>query len=102
MKYLAILKDSLRETIDGKVFLVMLLLSFLAMLVTASMSFTPEPAEQGVKAMTEQFDRFIDFTFDPQMSVGYDVEAFEQTNQAIRPWNGEYRFQLVARDGKKL
>jgi hypothetical protein len=42
MKYLAVLKDSLREAIDTKVFLVMVVISVLMTLVGASMSFTTE------------------------------------------------------------
>lgn len=43
MKYLAILKDSLREAIDSKVFYVMVGLSSLLTLLAFSMSFTPRP-----------------------------------------------------------
>src|SRR5439155_27277127 len=43
MKYLAILKDSLLEAIDTKVFYVMAGLSLLVTLLTATLSFKPRP-----------------------------------------------------------
>lgn len=44
MKFLAVLQDSLREIIDTKVFYVMIVLSLLITGVTATLTFTPEPA----------------------------------------------------------
>ncbi len=46
MKYLAILKDSLREAIDNKVIYVMIGLSVLVTLFALTMSFTPQPARK--------------------------------------------------------
>ena len=43
MKFLAVLKDSLREAIDTKVFYVMIGLSLLVALFTGTMTFTPKP-----------------------------------------------------------
>src|SRR5207244_1521633 len=43
MKYLALLKDSLLEAIDTKVFYVMIGLSVLVILLVACIGFTPEP-----------------------------------------------------------
>jgi ABC-type transport system involved in multi-copper enzyme maturation permease subunit len=102
MKYLAILRDSLRETIDGKVFLVMLILSLLAMLLTASMSFTPEPPDKALLSMTKAFDRFVAISFDPEAMVDYRVENVVPVNQTPKPWDGEYRFEVVAIDGAKM
>jgi ABC-type transport system involved in multi-copper enzyme maturation permease subunit len=44
MKFLAVLKDSLREAVDTKVFYVMIGLSLLVALFTGTMTFTPKPA----------------------------------------------------------
>src|SRR5262245_58254905 len=44
MKFLAVLKDSLREAVDTKVFYVMVGLSVLVTLLTATMTFTPKAA----------------------------------------------------------
>ncbi len=46
MKYLAILKDSLREALDSKVLYVLLGLSLLITLFVATLSFRPLPAQQ--------------------------------------------------------
>lgn len=103
MKYLAILKDSWRETVDGKVFLAMMGLSLIAVVLTASLSFTPESAENGVQTMTMGFDRIIPmggFQFLP--AVDYKIENFQQTNDARKPWNGEYVFELACRDQTEL
>jgi ABC-type transport system involved in multi-copper enzyme maturation permease subunit len=48
MKYLAVLKDSLREAIDTKVFYVMVVLSLIVILFVAGISYTPTPAEQAI------------------------------------------------------
>jgi ABC-type transport system involved in multi-copper enzyme maturation permease subunit len=53
MKFLAILKDSLREAIDCKVLYVMLGLSCLVVLVVASMSFKPLPAETMMRNLVD-------------------------------------------------
>jgi len=45
MKFLAILKDSVREAVDSKVFFVMLGLSTLMIFLAASLSFKPQPAK---------------------------------------------------------
>jgi len=60
MKYLAILKDSLREAIDTKVFYAMLALSLVLILFVASIGFRPVEAEDAFPAMVhdDQF-RFI-------------------------------------------
>ena len=55
MKYFAILKDSLRETIDSKVLYVLLVLSTLAIVFVASVSFTPGTAEQTYRQFTQSF-----------------------------------------------
>jgi len=43
MKFLAILKDSLRETLDVKLFYVLGALSVLLILFVASITYKPEP-----------------------------------------------------------
>ena len=46
MKYLGILKDSLREAIDTKVFPVTVALSCLVVVLVGSVSYRPVPAEE--------------------------------------------------------
>jgi ABC-type transport system involved in multi-copper enzyme maturation permease subunit len=52
-KYLAILKDSLREAIDNKILYVMVGLSFLIIAVIASMSFRPLSADKAMKSIVQ-------------------------------------------------
>ena len=47
MKYLALLKDSLLEAIDAKVFYVTIGLSLVLTLIVGSISFKPMPADEG-------------------------------------------------------
>lgn len=49
MKYIAILKDSLREALDAKVLFVLLALSTLTIVLVATISVTPLPADQTMK-----------------------------------------------------
>src|SRR5262245_19584807 len=46
MKFLAILRDSVREAIDSKVFFVMLTLSSVMILISFTLSFKPRPGEE--------------------------------------------------------
>lgn len=98
MKYLAILKDSLRETLDSKVLYFMIGLSVLVILAVASMSFQPEPAEEGLRSILRNFAGGRAIPGLPQPTVQYEIEDFEQTNDASKPWEAEYRFQLKVTD----
>jgi ABC-type transport system involved in multi-copper enzyme maturation permease subunit len=101
MKFLAILRDSLRETRDSFVFYFLLGLSALVILAVASIGFQPEPAVQGVQAIVERFPGQQMSAFIPvEPPLRYAVEDFEQTNAAARPWEGAYRFRLVVRESK--
>ena len=54
MKFLAILKDSLREALDLKIFYAMVALSLLTVVLVSSISFEHEPAEKGVEHIGER------------------------------------------------
>ena len=56
MKFLAILKDSVREAMDTSVFYVMAGLSALLIVVMASISFKPVSVEDDVKQFTGTFN----------------------------------------------
>ena len=55
MKFLAILKDSLREALDSKVLYALLILSALVIVGVASISFKPRPAELGISDIVSRF-----------------------------------------------
>jgi ABC-type transport system involved in multi-copper enzyme maturation permease subunit len=60
MKFWAILRDSVREAVDNKVLYVMLGLACLVILVVATMSFEPKPAEDMMKTLVRgDFNLFI-------------------------------------------
>jgi hypothetical protein len=102
MKYLAILRDSLREVLDSKVFYVMLALSGVVILGVASVSFEYQPAEEGVRRVCAGMLKHLvapGITHLPLTGplVRYKVEQFEQLNPGAVPWHGQYRFVLAAR-----
>jgi hypothetical protein len=102
MKFLAILRDSFRETLDSLVFYFLLGLSALVMLGVASVGFRPEPASEGIAAIVQRFPgqqmpSFVNI----EPPVRYEVQDFEQTREAARPWEGAFRLRLVARDSKQ-
>jgi ABC-type transport system involved in multi-copper enzyme maturation permease subunit len=74
MKFLAILKDSLREALDAKVFYVMIGLSLLVILVAATITFTPtaggEAVMKGAAAslLVDKLSDLEDFT-NPQQAL---------------------------------
>jgi ABC-type transport system involved in multi-copper enzyme maturation permease subunit len=99
MKYLAILKDSLREAIDTKVIYFTMGLAALVILLVASVSFTPVAADEALKTITREFRVvFADHgnSFQPRMAgVKYEIEDLKQLNDAATPQEGDYRFLLV-------
>lgn len=54
-QFFAILKDSFREAMDGFVIYLMLGLSLLTVVLVASVSYTPEPPEQALPEIVQQF-----------------------------------------------
>lgn len=103
MKSVAILKDSIRESWDSKILLVLLILTALLSLFIFSISYEPVPAEsvlnqtkiyfpqhaidKGKSPMSSPFERF---------NVGYEVLDFKETVPAGNPANAEYQFTLKA------
>jgi ABC-type transport system involved in multi-copper enzyme maturation permease subunit len=58
-QFFAILKDSFREAVDGFVIYVMLGLTVVLLLLLASLSFTPAPAEEVVPELVQRFALYI-------------------------------------------
>jgi ABC-type transport system involved in multi-copper enzyme maturation permease subunit len=100
MKYLAILKDSVREALDAKVFYVMVGLSGLLILLGASLSFAPVSAEEAVKTWLQQL------MFDPAQKgpfarkfggssyIAYTVNKVEELDGAGAGPSSSYRVVL--------
>lgn len=104
MKYLAILKDSLREAIDTKVFFVMIGLSAVLTLLTATLTFQPEPGEELMKAMALPLfgdladlnpERLMQMARDPGAHL-YEVKGAEPLDGAPEGPSSPYVVSLVA------
>jgi ABC-type transport system involved in multi-copper enzyme maturation permease subunit len=98
-KYLAILKDSLREVIDSKIFLVMLVFSLLVILFLASITYVPTTAKDEVERFGFRLNFRLRFLLrtDTMLPLPQRVEVvdFQQTNDATEPWDGDFRFNFV-------
>ena len=57
--FFVILRDSFREAVDGFVIYVMLILSTILIFLIASLSFTPQSAEEALPGFVKPFDLFI-------------------------------------------
>jgi ABC-type transport system involved in multi-copper enzyme maturation permease subunit len=98
MKFLAILKDSLREALDSKVLYALLILSALVIVGVASISFKPRPAEPGVSDIVARFPGAQAPPFSNQSPpLRYEIEDFKALDEK-KPWEGEYHFDLVVRE----
>ncbi len=106
MKYLAILKDSLRETIDSKVFIVVLAISALLIGIMATLSLTPNPAGEGLPKLIEKLPDGAQEMDVPVLGrikatpsfTHYTLEDLKGPEGTARPWEGEYQFTIEARD----
>jgi ABC-type transport system involved in multi-copper enzyme maturation permease subunit len=126
MKFLAILKDSLREALDTWVFYVMVGISLLTILLIGHIAYRPVSVEEAARRNIAGMNWLLQRTFDrakqgadkgnqadkgkkaEEVANGpppaFDVEDFEQTNpDAAQPWQTGYRFYLTLRfeDEKK-
>src|SRR4051812_13225946 len=97
MKFLAILKDSLREALDSKVLYALLGLSVLVIVGVASISFKPRPAEAGVSDIVARFPGAQPNFRNPSPPLRYEVENFKTLDEK-KPWESAYNFDLVVRE----
>jgi hypothetical protein len=97
MKFVAILKDSVREALDSKVLYALLILSALVVVGVASISFKPRPAELGVSDIVGRFPGAQANFANPNPPLRYTVEDFKALSDKA-PWDSDYRFDLVAHE----
>jgi ABC-type transport system involved in multi-copper enzyme maturation permease subunit len=95
MKYLAILRDSVREAMDTTVFYVTAGLSLLLILIVASVSFRPLSVAEDVDNLTGTFN----WAFRFNKMQGIAVAEFQhgdvrQLNPGVEPWKGDYAFNV--------
>ncbi|MBL8799125.1 MAG: ABC transporter permease subunit [Planctomycetia bacterium] len=93
-KYLAILRDSLREALDTKVLYFTVGLSLLTILLLGSLSFRPVPMEEQLSRATEMMTFLSDLGTQGR-GPRYTVAEFEQTNPQAAAWQGDYRYVFV-------
>jgi ABC-type transport system involved in multi-copper enzyme maturation permease subunit len=98
MKFLAILKDSLREALDTKVFYVMVAFSLLIIVLVGSIGYHPVSVEEEAHRFADQATWFLThFGEQHKMSAPqrWDIKDFEQTQPGAAPWQTGYRFALT-------
>jgi ABC-type transport system involved in multi-copper enzyme maturation permease subunit len=97
MKFLALLRDSLREATDSAVLYVTIGLTGLFLLLVASLSFRPVPVDEQVQKIPNQFNWIIGLTGRTDFSA--EIVEFKQIKEPPpppdRPWDGDYSFTLV-------
>lgn len=106
MKYLAILKDSLRETIDSKLLFVVLALSVFAIALMATLSFEPNPPEEALDKIAERIpdgSQEVDLPVLGRSKVTpsltqFTIKDLQGPPDSRKPWEAEYRFVLQASD----
>lgn len=98
------LKDSLREAIDGWIFFVMLALAVLLVVLVFSASVEPQPADQALKRMLSgdsmrivspdrgTANRQAQFFFTPEVT---NISA----SDSIEPWSGSVKFTVKLESG---
>lgn len=97
MKFLAILKDSYREAVEGRIFQVLLVLALLVTLLVAGLSFQPLSVEDDLGRFTGFINGMVGMN--PQAAgAKLLIEDFQQTNSTPEPWLGDYRFEIVIPD----
>jgi ABC-type transport system involved in multi-copper enzyme maturation permease subunit/ribosomal protein L31E len=110
MKYLAIMKDSLLEAIDTKVFYVAVAISVLFVLLMATLTFTPNPPQEGMQKLAERFaDGSIQIDLPilgrvraTESLVQYKIGEISEPANPAKPWEAEYRFVLETIDNSQF
>ena len=93
MQFLAILRDSLRETLDSKLFHVMVGLSLLLSLFVGSVTYRPVSMEQQVRLLTDLLNLQLRNQEQTRgLDLRLDVEDFQRLDDRPEPWLGSYRF----------
>jgi ABC-2 family transporter protein len=109
MKFLAMLKDSLRETLDVKLFHVLAVISAFVVLGVFSITYKPLPMEPQVKSVTERFTpegwlfqlygHLAQSEESSKVAPETTIKDFERTDtrDPDKPWLGDYQFTVSIR-----
>jgi ABC-type transport system involved in multi-copper enzyme maturation permease subunit len=100
MKFLAILKDSLRETLDVKLFYVLVGLSLLVVLFVGSITYKPEPIETQLKPLVGIVGKAISAEFQEhqatrRLNADPEISDVVRVDPAREPWETDHRFKLT-------
>ncbi|HEY7326183.1 MAG TPA: ABC transporter permease [Gemmataceae bacterium] len=100
MKFLAILRDSLRETLDVKLFYVMVGLSLLVVLLVGSTTYRPLPVQKRIDFINNLINQSIFFQMQAnpetqQLDFRLTTEDFQQLGDRPEPWLADYHFFYV-------
>jgi ABC-type transport system involved in multi-copper enzyme maturation permease subunit len=100
MKFLAMLKDSLRETLDVKLFYVLVVLSLLVILFVGSITYKPEPMDTQIKPLMGLATYAITSDFQTNEEtrglIGRpEATDFEQLQKDREPWEADHRFLVT-------
>jgi ABC-type transport system involved in multi-copper enzyme maturation permease subunit len=100
MKFLAILRDSLRETLDVKLFYVLVGLSLLVVLLVGSTTYRPVPVQQRIEFVNHLINQSLYFQMQARpetkdLDFHIDIEDFQQLGDRPEPWLSDYRFFYV-------
>src|SRR6266545_465776 len=92
-QFVAILKDSFREAVDGFVIYAMLAMSALVILLLGSISFTPEPPQEALDYVAKQFVLVF-----PDKGLSRSISAsFENNYRAadVQPQGNGYKLRVL-------
>jgi ABC-type transport system involved in multi-copper enzyme maturation permease subunit len=95
LKFSAILRDSVREALDAKVIYVLLALSAVVIVAMSSVSFKAEGPEKGLETILSRLPG-AQGGFGTKPPVQYKFENLDPIGDPNKPWEGRYRFDLVA------
>jgi ABC-type transport system involved in multi-copper enzyme maturation permease subunit len=96
MKFLAILKDSLRETLDVKLFYFLVGLSVLTVILVGSITYKPVPVQRYLEFTTELVGTVTSARMHEQgFDVRFHIENFKRLDSRTEPWLGDYQFEYV-------
>jgi ABC-type transport system involved in multi-copper enzyme maturation permease subunit len=92
-QFVAILRDSFREAVDGFIIYAMLGLSALLILIVASVSFTPEPPDKAFSAIVHDFYRVFPDKGRSRVITGSSDNHYDAAN--VRAEGGGYKLRLT-------
>src|SRR4051812_43248228 len=100
MKFLAILRDSVREALDAKVIYFLFGLSALVIVGAFSISFKAESGDKGLQTILDRMPGGRSAGFGQGAPLKYTVEDFKQLNPGKPAWEGEYQYDLVVTESE--